>query len=150
MLTSKEDFKRFELLERFAENASKETDVITIIEILESDPSLMVRHEAAARLLKLAYYKPHLIVNLTQRISGTLVKAALGDKSIVVRHESIEALGYLGGEDVIPVLSELTRDQNLDIRDSATVALDLLKFRLHENVPASKIADRIIDGSSKQ
>ena len=97
-------------------------EIHKVIEILETHPDMMVRHEAAFVLLELDATNPRLLKAMRGEITTALSNRAKYDKSMVVRHETLEALGYVGDESCLGLLKSAARSRNKDIRESALVA----------------------------
>ncbi len=90
-----------------------------LINVLRSDPDPIVRHEAAFMLGELRE---------SNRIDETgaapaLCVAAHEDSSLVVRHESIEAMFAFEGEDVERTLDTMVEDPDDDIRLTAEITI---------------------------
>jgi HEAT repeat protein len=145
MLKAADPSIRFEVLERFSDLADCEDDVRSMINLLENDGDPCVRHEAAAQLIRIEEKKPHLMTNLRQRAIAALLERALNDESTVVRHESIEVLGYIGDERSLQNLTELAMEENLDIRSTAEIALRTAERRIKRGVKASSLCADIIE-----
>ena len=145
MLEAADPSIRFEILERFSDLADCEEDVRSMIKILEKDADPCVRHEAAAQLFRIEEKKPHLMVNLKREAVAALLDKAWNDESTVVRHESIEVLGYIGGEDALKNLTELATHENLDIRSTAEIAFRTAERRIKQGIKASALCTDIVD-----
>jgi HEAT repeat protein len=135
---------RFELLEKFSDLASCEDDVRSLIELLENDPDPCVRHEAAAQLYRLEERKPRLMINLREKAVASLLDKACNDESTVVRHESIEVLGYVGGEECLDNLRQLATNEDLDIRSTAEIALRTAERRMKCGIKPQAICAQIL------
>lgn len=135
---------RFEILEKFYHSVENENDVLFIIDVLNNDNDPCVRHEAAAQLFRIAEKKPDLLINLKQVIINSLLDKAYHDISTVVRHESIEALGYIVDKNSLKYLHKLRMDDNIDISSTANIAYKTAKRRLVLKLKASEITDNII------
>jgi HEAT repeat protein len=144
MLKASDPAIRFEILERFSDLADCEDDVHSIINVLENDGDPCVRHEAAAQLFRIEEKKPHLMTNLKQRAIAALWDKAWNDESTVVRHESIEVLGYIGGEESLENLTALAMDENLDIRSTAEIAFRTAEHRIKRRIGASALCADLI------
>jgi len=129
---------KFEAIDRLRSFSLNKNDVSMVIDILEKHPDMMVRHEAAFVLLELEESNPRLLKEMSSIITSALSRSAKYDKSLVVRHETLEALGYVGDETCLNFLRLSTKSRNKDIQESALVALQLLEFRLNL-APISKI-----------
>lgn len=135
---------RFEVLEKFYHKLDNEKDVLFLLNILNNDIDPCVRHEAAAQLFRVAEKKPDLLLNLKKTVINALLDRAYNDESTVVRHESIEALGYIADKDTLKHLYSLSLNDNLDIKTTASIAHKTAKRRLVLNLKASEITDNII------
>jgi hypothetical protein len=136
---------RFEVLEKFYSLVDCEDDVRFIINVLQNDEDPCVRHEAAAQLFRIEEKKPTLMINLKRQTIAALLDKAYNDESIVVRHESIEALGYIGDEHSLTSLEKLSKDKNLDIRSTAEIAFHTAERRIKDGVRASDLTAHIIE-----
>src|SRR5207245_1055340 len=119
MLSDASPYKRFEALEHYTTLADTETDVLNLVRVLESDSDPIVRHEAAAQLLRVETSKPLLTANVRHVIRDALIKTIREDGSVIVRHEAMEALAYVGEDDALFVLESLLDDPNMDIKCTA-------------------------------
>lgn len=145
MLEATDPSIRFEVLERFSDLADCEDDVRSMIHLLENDADPCVRHEAAAQLFRIEEKKPHLMNSLRQRAIAALLDKAWNDESTVVRHESIEVLGYIGDEDCLKSLTKLAMDENVDIRSTAEIALRTTEHRIERGITASALCTNLVD-----
>lgn len=139
---------RFEVLEKYLEFIDSEEDVRFLIKILFDDADPCVRHKAAAQLFRIEEKDIDLPKNLKSEIIHALLDRALNDESTVVRHESIEALGYLGDESALNSLKKLTIDENLDVRSTAIIALGTASKRVEFNLEVNQVSDFLIANSS--
>jgi len=140
---------KFEAIDRLRSLSLDERDILKVLEVLERHPDLMVRHEAAFVLLDFEEKNPSLSKKMRAVITNALSKRARYDKSLVVRHETLEALGYVGDESCMNLLLQSTKSRNKDIRESALFALQLLRFRL-SGAPLSELLSRYPRNSSHQ
>jgi hypothetical protein len=138
---------RFEVLEKFFEYIYSEEDVLFLMGLLIHDSDPCVRHKAAAQLFRVEEKESPLTVNLKSKIIQALVDRAFHDKSTVVRHESIEALGYLGDKSALDSLKILMGDENLDVSSTAGIAFGTAKRRVENNIDASEVANFLIETS---
>lgn len=129
---------KFEAIDRLRIVPLNKREVCKILDILERHPDMMVRHEAAFVLLELEETNPRLLKKMRPDITAALSRRVKYDKSLVVRHETLEALGYVGDESCLSLLRLSAKNRNKDIRESALVALQLLEFRLNK-APLSKL-----------
>lgn len=144
MLEAPDPSIRFEMLEKFSDLADCEDDVRSMLKLLESDLDPCVRHEAAAQIYRIEERNPHLMANLRDQAIATLIDKAWNDESAVVRHESIEVLGYVGDRRSLKDLSELATDTNLDISSTAEIALRTAQRRLRWGISADTLSADII------
>lgn len=137
-------FTRFEVLEQFAKIVDEESDVVILQSLLAHDPDPIVRHEAAAQLLQVETNKPELTASLRNQIQQALMKSVREDESVIVRHEAMEALAYVGDESALRVLGDLADDANTDIKCTARIARDILQFRLENKLKGSEFSSALI------
>ena len=140
------DFQRFEMIENFVNYASEHEDVKFLVAILKNDKSSIIRHEAAAQLLKIEQKKPWLIDKLRSYVIEELLTVVLSDKSLVARHESAEALSYIGDKNVLETFenlinSNITKDE---IIETVITARDTIKYRMDNNIKASELSASIL------
>lgn len=84
-----------------------------------ADPSTLFRHEIAFVFGQLR--DPYSI--------PALIKVAANKKEHgMVRHEAVEALGSMGKEEVEELLKSYANDDEIVVRESAVVALDMAQF----------------------
>lgn len=136
---------RFEILEKFYHNIDNEKDILFLLDVLNNDSDPCVRHEVAAQLFRAAEKKPNLLVNLKQIVINTLLEKAHNDESIVVKHECIEALGYITDADSLKFIHRLCNDENIDISTTANIAYKTARRRLVLNLKVSELTDNIIE-----
>jgi hypothetical protein len=146
ILSDEKDFKRFELLEQYIQFASEEGDVLFLLKVLRKDQSSIVRHEAAAQLLKIEQRKPELIRNLKDKVIDALLVVVMNDKSLVAKHESVEALSYIGDNTVLPVFNKLldSLDKDNELIDSVHLAKEAIEYRISKNIMASELGEAIM------
>ncbi|HEV7601962.1 MAG TPA: hypothetical protein VGO49_17115 [Bradyrhizobium sp.] len=131
---------RFEMLENFYEAADSEADILLLLSILNNDEDPCVRHEAAAQLFRIEEKKSHLFSPMTKNMAiKSLFTRAKYDESVVVRHESIEALGYLVDFDRLGCFDSFVQSENLDIQSTAKISAKVARYRIEKNIPASSI-----------
>lgn len=147
--SSKDDYVVFELIEQFADFADSPDDLMFLLDLLEHHENSIVRHEVAAQLAEIRIKKPHIFANMDELIINTLVKCAVNDKSITARHEAIEALGYIGNDKMLNVLEKLMQDKEEDIRLTAKIAANMIKFRLQTGVELSQLWKEMLPKSDK-
>ncbi len=100
------------------ENALKDENVLVLCKGLMTDPSPIVRHEFAFSLGETAH----------PRVAGDyLMKAVETDENIFVRHEALLALSTLGREEFVPFIKKFLKDKDLEMRESAEIALQRLE-----------------------
>jgi HEAT repeat protein len=115
-----------------------------MINILENDHDPCVRHEVAAQLYRIEERKPQLMANLRTRVVSALFDRAWNDESVVVRHESIEVLGYIADAQSLSALRRLTVDENLDISSTAEIALRTATRRIAEGIKTHDLCSELI------
>jgi deoxyhypusine monooxygenase len=101
------------------ENIADEASIKAMAQCLFTDPSPIVRHEAAFALGETAAPKlagPH------------LMKAIEEDSSVFVAHEALMALGTLGDTSFIPFIKKFLPSDDPDIAESAEIALQRLEM----------------------
>lgn len=84
--------------------------------VLQHDKNDVVKHEACFQLGE---------YNLTKKIPA-LVRAALCDRSELVRHEAVEALGLIQAFDQRAVLQQALKDEKDCVRQTAAFVLKQL------------------------
>lgn len=147
--SSKDDHIVFELIEQFADLADSPDDLVFLLDLLEHHENSIVRHEVAAQLAEIRIKKPLIFGNMDELIINTLVKCAVNDKSITARHEAIEALGYIGNEKMLTTLEKLMHDKEEDVRLTAKIAVNMIKFRLQTGVELSHLWKEMLSKSDK-
>jgi hypothetical protein len=118
--------RRMKALEQIADGidpAFRTLVETTLVTLLHEDPDPIVRHEAAFVLAKL---------HATGALAGetalhALIKSALADSSIVVRHEATESLGVFDHPLVRETLRALTNDPVEDVAATARISLEFLE-----------------------
>ena len=99
------------------ENAVNDDSIVKLGKALSTEPSPIVRHEFAFSLGETA--NPKIAIPY-------LMKAIENDSNIFVRHEAILALATLGDKSVIPFIERLLNSNELEIKESAEIALQRL------------------------
>ncbi len=94
-----------------------------LMKILKTDPSPLVRHEAA---FAIGCVGNEACLPL---LTGTLTS----DKSFLVRHEVAMALSELGGQEEIRILKRGLRDRSREVVISCRVAIQRISERLVNN-----------------
>jgi deoxyhypusine monooxygenase len=89
-----------------------------ISQVLANDKNALIRHEAAFSLGQLGF---------TSAVD-VLSKAVESDPSFFVRHEAAVALGVIGSEKARTSLNKALKDENEEVRESATIALANLDY----------------------
>ena len=100
------------------ENAGEDESIRIMGKALFSEPSPIVRHEIAFSLGESC--NPKLA-------SEYLMKAIEEDENIFVRHEAILALATLGKKEFIPFIKKYINSPELEIAESAEIALQRLE-----------------------
>uniref|UniRef100_A0A060T668 Deoxyhypusine hydroxylase n=1 Tax=Blastobotrys adeninivorans TaxID=409370 RepID=A0A060T668_BLAAD len=90
-----------------------------------SDPSALFRHEIAYVFGQLC--DPASVPALIKVLSDTKEEA-------MVRHEAAEALGSIATDDVLPILNKFAQDQELVVKQSAEVALDMYEYENSDQI----------------
>ena len=117
------------LIGELADNTSNKNNmrdrVADILEwTLKNDDNGVVKHEASFQIAAR---------NLRKKIH-VLVDVALNDKSILSKHEAIEALGLMRAFEVEGLMKKLCSDPSKDVRETAEFVLKRLKrLKEHKN-----------------
>lgn len=104
------------------ENATKDENIQKLVKALQTDPSPIVRHEFAFSLGETASM---------DIAAPALMKAVEEDKNVFVRHEAILALATLGKEEFVPFIEKFLDDPEIEMAESAEIALQRVKFTGH-------------------
>lgn len=111
-----------ELADDKADKNNMRNRVADVLEwTLKNDTNGVVKHEASFQIAAR---------NLRNKIH-VLVDVALNDKSILSKHEAIEALGLMRAFEVEDLIKKACNDPNEDVRETAEFVLKRLK-RLKE------------------
>ena len=94
-----------------------------LIDVLENDPTPLVRHEAAFGIGVLG----------GARVAQTLARVLLCDESPTVRHESAIALAEIGSLGEIPALETATTDEDEGVALSATFAIQSILLYIYQD-----------------
>lgn len=140
------NFKRFELLEHFAEVSEEPSDVLFLVDVLQNDTSSVIRHEAAAQMLKIKQRKSHLITPNQGVVINALLHVVRHDTSMVARHEAAEALSYIGDEQILAELNniiELMESSN-ELLETLQLTTDTIKYRAEKKIDSSCLGDEIL------
>lgn len=110
-------FERYRVMFRLRDVGTKEA-VLALATGFE-DPSALFRHEIAYVMGQLcdAASVPSLIKVLQNP-----------EEEGMVRHEAAEALGSIATEEVLPILKQCVNDNEIVVRQSAIVALDMYEY----------------------
>lgn len=100
------------------ENFTEEASLDALIQGLKTDPSPIVRHEFAFALGETA---------AIEKAGEALKEAVRNDPNIFVRHEAILALATLGKEKFIPFIEEYVNDPEIEMAESAQIALERIR-----------------------
>jgi len=119
--TEKDESKRWDavwLIGELAENKNESDPmfgkVADVIEwVLKNDNNGVVKHEASFQIAAR---------NMRQKIHA-LVDSALNDKSVLTRHESIEALGLMRAFEAEDLIKKMSNDPSIDVRETADFVL---------------------------
>ena len=120
-----------------------------LLEILAKHPNMMVRHEVAFVLLELEERNPVLMKMMRKDIIKVLSRRVKCDKSVVVKHEVLETLGYIGDKTCRKLLRRYLKSKNNDIKESALFALQLLESRLRK-IPGSNLVELAVSSNRKK
>jgi len=132
---------KFEILEKFFHYVDCDQDIDFLIELFDTEVDACVLHEISAQLFRIEEKKPDIMRSKKKVVIEKLLYRSINDDSVVVRHESIEALGYLGDESCLEILDALKNDQNSDIKSTAHIAFENTFVRLKFNLKASELCD---------
>lgn len=105
------------------ENATKNENIEKLVKALQTDPSPVVRHEFAFSLGETASM---------DIAAPALMKAVEEDENLFVRHEAILALATLGKQEFIPFVKRFLDDPEVEMAESAEIALQRLEQTGHE------------------
>jgi deoxyhypusine monooxygenase len=94
------------------------------------DPSALFRHEIAYVFGQLC--SPVSVPSLVEVLQDS-------NEAAMVRHEAAEALGSIATDDVLPVLQKFAKDNEVVVRQSAEVALDMYEFENSNQVDYTEI-----------
>ena len=100
------------------ENAKKEENILKLVKGLFTDPSPIVRHEFAFSLGE---------TGRGDLVGKYLMKSVEEDENLFVRHEAILALATLGDKKFIPFVKKFLDATEIEMRESAEVALQRLE-----------------------
>jgi len=105
------------------ENKPDDESAHVLGKCLETDPSPIVRHEAAFSLGETA----------NPKVAGPyLMKAVETDKNIFVVHEALLALATLGKELYVPFIKKYIKHPVPEVAESAEIALQRIEFTGNE------------------
>ena len=103
-----------ELAENKDESDPMFRKVADVIEwVLKNDNNGVVKHEASFQIAAR---------NMRHKIP-VLVDASLNDKSVLTKHESIEALGLMRAFEAEDLIKEALKDPSVDVRETAEFVL---------------------------
>ena len=103
-----------ELAENKAEDDPMFNKVADVIEwVLKHDDNGVVKHEASFQIAAR---------NMRQKIP-VLVDSALHDKSVLTKHESIEALGLMRAFEAEELIKKALEDPSIDVKETAEFVL---------------------------
>jgi len=96
--------------------------------LLTSDPSALVRHEAA-----------YALGQMQDAGAAAALGAALAntDEDVMVRHEAAEALGAIGDPAAVPTLSHYLHDARVEVRETCVLALERLAAAAAVGAPSA-------------
>lgn len=115
---SLEEAERFDVVHNLTE-VDNDAARKLLMEVLISDPSPLVRHEAAFALGYIG----------NQDVVPSLKQAVLRDDSFLVRHEAAMALADVGSEEDIPCLTAGLQDASREVAISCQVAVKRIRAR---------------------
>ena len=109
------------LLGEIAENKNQDDPVFEkVADLMEwtlrNDSNGVVKHEACYQIAGR---------NMRSKIP-VLIDAALNDKSILTKHEAIEALGLMRATESIDLIRDLEIDPSIDVRETARFVIKRL------------------------
>lgn len=128
------DIRTLEAVEESIELARVDAcgTVAWLVEIVETHPHPVLRHEAAFMLGQL-----RALTLIDDCVAETLCRAATSDSSTLVRHEATEALWNFDAPKVATTLARLIRDTNSDV--AATAKVSLMRRRRRLRNPAEPV-----------
>ena len=100
--------------------------------VLQNDGNGVVKHEACFQIAAR---------NMRKKIPD-LINSALNDKSTLVKHEALEALGLMRAYDSAEQLKKAVSDQNADVRETANFVLK--RFTRLKNIKTDYIPSNIL------
>eukprot|EP01128_Nolandella_sp_AFSM9_P011259 TRINITY_DN7983_c0_g1_i1.p1 TRINITY_DN7983_c0_g1~~TRINITY_DN7983_c0_g1_i1.p1 ORF type:complete len:314 (-),score=53.22 TRINITY_DN7983_c0_g1_i1:163-1032(-) len=112
----------------FTLKALQTPESVAVMRLAMRDPSVLLAHEAAYCLgqMRLTDAVPALIETLEDTTLNPMV-----------RHESAEALGAIGGSSAVVALTAHRDDEVVEVRDTCRIALDLLEYQAAHPTEAS-------------
>lgn len=148
--TESDSFKRFEILEHYSKYSKDPEDILFLLKLLIVDPDPMVRHEIAAQLLRLEMFRSDISKRHRKEILSAFKERIKNDTSIIVKHECLEALGYIGEKSDLEYLSNIINEEsNEDIVSTAKISLGALTFRTEKNLEPGEFWNDIFLTASK-
>jgi len=109
---------RFEAVVKLGDIGDR-ASINVLVEAMLHDPSPVIRHECA-------FY----LGNYTNRNTAPYLALAIeNDSSTFVRHEALLALAEVGNDFYIPLIEKYLRSDDLEVRETAEIALAVLKKR---------------------
>jgi hypothetical protein len=127
------EHERFELIESYAELVTDTFDILHLLNFMHEERNAVLRHEISAQLLKINKRVPELVLPIINKIENFLIDTAINDESIVSRHEAIEALSSIGGEESLKFLLELSKTEvNKDILDTILISMPIIKRKIKD------------------
>ena len=119
--TEKDESKRWDatwLIGELAEDKNENDPIFNktadVIEwVLKNDDNGVVKHEASFQIAAR---------NMRHKIPA-LVDSAINDKSMLTRHESIEALGLMRAFEAEEQIKKMVDDSSIDVRETAEFVL---------------------------
>lgn len=146
LIEEENSFKRFEILEHYSKFAQGSSDIDFLLKLILTDNDPMVRHEVAAQLLRMMMFRSDITRGYAHPILGAFKERIQNDSSIVVRHECLEAVGYLGDKDDLAYLQELIEENSHpDVVSTARISLEALKYRLDFSLGPEDFWDKIVE-----
>ena len=123
---------RFLSLEKLGDLINTNNEVSKLLEILEFDPSPMIRHEVCFQIYKVCSSYPRIYEKRHKSILKKLMERYSLEESMLVRHEILEIIPYFGEPETLLEIKKIFNDKEPDIRSTAKTAYGVLELRLNK------------------
>lgn len=127
--TKIEKLRLIENLDTIYDQYTPESVEAGLLEIVQHDENPVIRHEAAFHLGKLnstLTFNEKKIIEIFEHVLNS-------DRSIVVKHEVLEALGFLDSPESIALLTRYSQHSDPDISTSADLSLNRISLRTKQS-----------------